>query len=103
MNADWEPGGLLLLAWAQVRIALVACPADDCLTRPIMTKALYAARDALNAAWQKAIKEESKEYEQTSPYFNIAVRNFRAQAAAVTGPQGDQVRKCIEVAERARK
>lgn len=43
------------------------------------------------------------EYEQTSPYFNIALRNFRAQAAAVTGPQGDQVRECIEVAERTRR
>ena len=31
------------------------------------------------------------------------VRNARAQAASVTGPQGDQLRECIEAAERARR
>jgi hypothetical protein len=36
-------------------------------------------------------------------YMALAVRNARAQAAAVTGPQGDQVRECIEAAERAKR
>ncbi len=150
MNADWEPpDGLLLIAWSQVRIAIAACPPDDTVKRPIMSRALQSAHVALDDARLAAVKEENMSYrgedhfhvkdtskdprgdppepvaddwledddykpedraeqrerlyqslEDGPDYRAVAIANARAQAAAVTGPTGDQVRECIEVAER---
>ena len=58
MKKDWEPGGLLLTAWVQVRIAITACDPQDIRTRPIMSKALQTAHIALDTARLQAIKEE---------------------------------------------
>ena len=54
MKNGWEPGGLLLLAWAEVRIAIAARAPEDSVNRPIQSKALEVAGAALDAAIGRA-------------------------------------------------
>jgi hypothetical protein len=99
MKNGWEPGGFLYEALSELSVAVTqTVPSDD----QIIMDHVREARRFLNAARLKAIDERDeldRAYENSSPYFNLAIRNFRAQAASVTGETGKQLRECLDVAD----